>query len=67
MVIILIAQEQFVLDLDTHSLSFALRITNQQSIACTRAIGTRFGHSPPIVCTPHHRSAIHCLHKNNWY
>ena len=46
-------QEQLALDLDTHSLSFALRITDQQSVVCTRAIGSGFGHSQPIVTSPH--------------
>ena len=62
----LLAQKQLVLDLDTHRLLFPLRISDQQSIDYTRAIGTRFRHSPPIVPTPHLRSAMHCLHRSNW-
>ena len=62
-----LAQEQLVLDLDTHNLLFPLRISNQQSILCTRATGTRFRHSLTVVPTPHLRSVIHSLHKSNWY
>ena len=62
-----LAQEQLVLDLDTHTLLFTLRISDQQYVPCTRAIGTRFRHSRPVVHPPHLRSAIHSLHKSNWY